>query len=130
LLALGTDDCPRPITLFTRTMHLLTKIITAVLTTLYSVAALLTLWSLLRLQEVPVLSYDPRFLASIGILGFVLTVYYSNHLAENQDVQRISRVLWFIRFYLLSFVAFPIYWIAFILRSTPTEDWTDGSEGE
>ncbi len=103
-------------------MNTIGKIITGVLTLAYSLLVILTLWSLARLMEDPILSYDPIFLTALGIVGFGLLVFYSNHLAENEDVGRGPRIIWFIRFFLLGFISFPLYWVSYIMRSAPGED--------
>jgi hypothetical protein len=106
-------------------MRTLPKIITGLLTSVYTTFAVLMVYSYLQFPDEPWIPFDPIPFMIFGFFSFALLVFYCNHLAENESVSRFSRVLWFIRFFILGFIAFPLYWISFVMRSSPEENGED-----
>jgi hypothetical protein len=100
-------------------MRLLWKIVTATLTFGYCGFGLVNLYGFVQFPQPPILPFSPLLLFVFSAMSIGLLIFYCVHLAENEYVSRFSRVLWFIQFFILGFIAFPIYWISFIMRSEP-----------
>ena len=47
----------------------------------------------------------------LGLLSLVLLIFYIVHVAGNQEIQPVERIMWVLLFIFLGVIAFPIYWL-------------------